>query len=76
MYIYLICLSFQEDRDYDFPDELDSIFGKKMVLRLKLNEYNKKFPNASISVISFMLRENLLEKFDEVADKVFKFNLQ
>ena len=60
----------QEDREYDFPDELDSIVGKRMMLRLKLNEYNKKFPHASISVVSFMMCENLLDKFDEVDDQV------
>ena len=47
---------------------------EKKVIRLKLNKYNKKFPNASISVISFMVCENLLDKFDEVADKVFEYN--
>lgn len=40
-----------------------------MVLRLKLNDYNKMFPNASISVISFMLCENLLNKFNEAQDQ-------
>lgn len=66
-----ICMV-QEDRGYDFPDELDSIIGKRMLLSLKLNDYNKKYPNASISVISYTLAQNLMEKFNNSQDEVKK----
>ena len=62
----------QEDRGYDFPDELDSIIGTRMLLSLKLNDYNKKYPNASISVISYTLAQNLMEKFNNSQDEVTK----
>ena len=65
----LICMV-QEDRDYDFPDDLDKIIGKRMLLSLKLNDYNKKYPNASISVISYTLAQNLMEKFSNTQDEV------
>lgn len=66
-----ICMV-QEDRGHDFPDELDSIIGKRMLLSLKLNDYNKKYPNASISVISYTLAQNLMEKFNNSQDEVTK----
>ena len=66
-----ICMV-QEDRGYDFPDELDSIIGTRMLLSLKLNDYNKKYPNASISVISYTLAQNLMEKFNNSQDEVTK----
>ncbi|XP_054778236.1 uncharacterized protein LOC129286264 [Prosopis cineraria] len=40
----------KERRSYDFLDQLDNIIGKKMLLKLKINAYNKKYPNSSISV--------------------------
>lgn len=55
----------QEDRGYDFLEELDSVVTKRMVLSLKLNEYNKLRPNGSISVLSFTPYQNLLHKFNE-----------
>ena len=67
----LICMV-QEDRDYDFPDELDNIIGKRMLLSLKLNDFNKRYPNASISVISYTLAHNLMEKFNSTQDEVNK----
>ena len=43
-----------------------------MLLSLKLNDYNKRYPNASISVISYTLAQNLMEKFNSTQDEVNK----
>lgn len=69
--LILIFYAMQEDRSYDFPEELDDVVGKRMVITLKLNEYNKNHPNSSISVVSFSLCENLLDKFNAADDMVF-----
>lgn len=50
-------------REYDVPDELDSVLGKKVLLKLKRNEYNARHPSASISVVHYVLCEDLMDQF-------------
>ena len=70
--LILIFYAMQEDRSYDFPEELDDVVGKRMIITLKLNEYNKSHPNSySISVVSFSIYQNLVEKFNATDDQEF-----
>ncbi|XP_028752916.1 uncharacterized protein LOC114712530 [Neltuma alba] len=64
-----LMLEKQEDRAYDFPNKLDDPVGVKVLLKLKLNEYNKKYPHSSISVLQYTICENLIEQFDDVVDE-------
>ncbi|XP_054817693.1 uncharacterized protein LOC129317387 [Prosopis cineraria] len=56
-----------EERAYDFPDILDDIVGKKLLMKLKLNQYNKDYPNSSISVIQYYECQDLMEEFNGAA---------
>ncbi|XP_054789830.1 replication protein A 70 kDa DNA-binding subunit B-like [Prosopis cineraria] len=60
----------QEERAYDFPDQLDSIIGKKLLLKLKINQYNKDFPNSSISVTQYTECEDLTGQFNDASQEV------
>ncbi|XP_028752988.1 uncharacterized protein LOC114712607 [Neltuma alba] len=59
----------KEEREYDFPDELDLMVGKTVLLKLKLNKYNVDFPNSGISVASFTQCTDLMDEFNEVSDQ-------
>ena len=63
---------YQEGRDYDFDDDLDLLVGKKIILKLKRNEYNKKYPSSSISMAQYTICEDLLEQFMKAFVKVCK----
>ncbi|KAI9125335.1 hypothetical protein K1719_003951 [Acacia pycnantha] len=54
----------KEDED-DFPDELDLPVGKNLLLKLKMNDFNKKHPTSSISVVQYTICEDLLDQFNE-----------
>ena len=70
--LILIIYMMQGDMCYDLPDELDDVVGKRMIITLKLNEYNKSHPNSySISVVSFSIYQNLVEKFNATDDQEF-----
>lgn len=51
-------------REFDFPDECDAIVGRRMVIKLKKNEYNEKYPASSLSVIHFILCRDLTDNFN------------
>ncbi|XP_028782229.1 replication protein A 70 kDa DNA-binding subunit A-like isoform X2 [Neltuma alba] len=53
--------------EYDFPDSLDELVGKRMILKLKLNDYNKRYPSSSISVLQYTICEDLIEQFIHAA---------
>ncbi|XP_028751228.1 uncharacterized protein LOC114711041 [Neltuma alba] len=55
----------QEDREYDFPYDLDEVVRRKMILKLKLNDYNKRHPHSSISVVQYTICEDLLPQFTQ-----------
>lgn len=48
-------------------DHLESIVGKKVIIKMKRNDYNIRYPHSSISGTQCLMCENLLEQFD-VAD--------
>ncbi|KAK4278435.1 hypothetical protein QN277_016281 [Acacia crassicarpa] len=52
-------------KDDNFPDELDVPVGKNVLLKLKLNDYNKKHPASGISVSQYTICEDLLNQFNE-----------
>ncbi|XP_054824801.1 uncharacterized protein LOC129322518 [Prosopis cineraria] len=58
-----------DKRTYDFPDELDNLIGKKMILKLKINAYNKKYSNSSISVTQYTECGDLINEFTEANDE-------
>ncbi|XP_028753464.1 uncharacterized protein LOC114713054 [Neltuma alba] len=60
----------QEQREYDFLFELDELVGKRMILKLKLNDYNRKHPHSSISVVQYTLCEDLIEQFTKASAEV------
>ncbi|KAI9108307.1 hypothetical protein K1719_020790 [Acacia pycnantha] len=51
--------------DDNIPDELDVPVGKNVLLKLKMNDYNKKHPTSSISVSQYTICEDLLNQFNE-----------
>ncbi|KAK4275760.1 hypothetical protein QN277_018790 [Acacia crassicarpa] len=61
----LLNLLKEQDDDDDFSNELDLPVGKNVLLKLKLNEYNKKYPTSSISVSQYTICEDLLSQFNE-----------
>ena len=60
----------QEDREYDIPDQLDSPVGKLALIQLKRNKYNIDHPTSGISVVQYLLCENLADAFDRAAISV------
>lgn len=66
-YVYVLL---QNHREYDFPDQCDSIVGKRMLLKLKRNEFNAKHTASSISVQQFSYCENLNDQFNEASSEV------
>ncbi|XP_028797693.1 replication protein A 70 kDa DNA-binding subunit-like [Neltuma alba] len=58
----------KEDRGYDFPDELDCLVGKRLLLKIKLNKYNIDFPHSSISVSAYTEIVNLMEDFNRAGE--------
>ncbi|KAI9084717.1 hypothetical protein K1719_033361 [Acacia pycnantha] len=56
--------SLKEDED-DIPDDLDLPVGKNLLLKLKMNEFNKKHPTSSISVGQYTICEDFLNQFSE-----------
>ncbi|KAI9114410.1 hypothetical protein K1719_014638 [Acacia pycnantha] len=64
-------LNFPEEAlRYEFPSEIDSLIGKKMILKMKLNKYNKEHPNSSVSVTTYADCANLIDDFNEAASQV------
>ncbi|XP_028766670.1 uncharacterized protein LOC114724483 [Neltuma alba] len=63
-------VSLPEGDEFEFPEALDNIVGRKMILKLKLNEYNKKFPHSSISVIQYTNCEDLMDQFTQASSDV------
>lgn len=51
---------------YDFPDEVEEVIGKRAIIKLKKNKYNMDHPRSSISVMQFMMCDDLLGDFDQV----------
>ncbi|XP_054782777.1 replication factor A protein 1-like [Prosopis cineraria] len=58
----------EDKRSYDFPYELDQLVGRKMLLKLKLNGYNKEYPSSSISVLQYTECGDLMNQFIEAVD--------
>ncbi|KAI9085314.1 hypothetical protein K1719_032691 [Acacia pycnantha] len=56
----------KEDED-DIADELDLPVGKNLLLKLKMNDFNKKHPTSSISVVQYTICEDLLDQFSEAS---------
>ncbi|KAI9075515.1 hypothetical protein K1719_042526 [Acacia pycnantha] len=55
----------EEALRYEFPSEIDSLIGKKMILKMKLNNYNKGHPNSSVLVATAKCAD-LIDDFNEV----------
>ncbi|KAK4260997.1 hypothetical protein QN277_004053 [Acacia crassicarpa] len=55
----------KDDDDDDIPKELDLPVGKNLLLKLKMNEFNKKYPTSSISVGQYTICEDLSNQFSE-----------
>ncbi|KAI9126258.1 hypothetical protein K1719_002679 [Acacia pycnantha] len=51
----------------DIADELDLPVGKNLLLKLKMNDFNKKHPISSISVVQYTICEDLLDQFSEAS---------
>ncbi|KAI9125288.1 hypothetical protein K1719_003904 [Acacia pycnantha] len=60
----------EEALRYEFPSEIESLIGKKMILKMKLNKYNKEHPNSSVSVSTYADCANLIDDFNEAASQV------
>ncbi|XP_028805232.1 replication factor A protein 1-like [Neltuma alba] len=67
-----------KDKDgyIDVPGELDFLVGKRLLLKMKLNQYNVDFPHSSISVATYTEVADLMDEFnragkaiEEVADE-------
>ncbi|XP_054778119.1 uncharacterized protein LOC129286123 [Prosopis cineraria] len=56
-----------ENRSYAFPDELEDVVGRKMLLKLKRTSYNLEHPNSSIGVVQYTACQDLLEQFKEAS---------
>ena len=56
-----------KNRQYDIPDEVEQVIGKRALIKLKKNQYNIDHPNSSISVVQFMMCDDLMGDFDQVA---------
>ncbi|XP_028787093.1 uncharacterized protein LOC114743047 [Neltuma alba] len=59
---------------YDFPDELEDPVGKVLLVKMKLNEYNKKHPTSAISVGQFTICEDLMDQFMDANVEVGEVN--
>ncbi|XP_028789424.1 uncharacterized protein LOC114745433 [Neltuma alba] len=59
----------QKKKAFEFPDDLDKPVGKKLLIKLKLNEYNKNHPSSSISVGQFTYCEDLMDQFEQVTSQ-------
>ncbi|XP_054795053.1 uncharacterized protein LOC129300509 [Prosopis cineraria] len=57
----------KENRSYAFPDELEDVVGRKMLLKLKRTSYNLEHPNSSIGVVQYTACQDLLEQFKEAS---------
>ncbi|KAI9112501.1 hypothetical protein K1719_016424 [Acacia pycnantha] len=55
----------KKDED-DIADELDLPVGKNLLLA-KMNDFNKKHPTSSISVVQYTICEDLLDQFSEAS---------
>ena len=44
--------------------------GKRMILKLKRNEYNEKHPTSSLSVLHFSVCRDLMDRFDDVPNEI------
>ncbi|XP_028799908.1 uncharacterized protein LOC114755206 isoform X1 [Neltuma alba] len=58
----------KKERHYDFPEDLDILVGKTLLLKLKLKKYNAEFPNSSISVSSYTHIADLMDEFNKVGE--------
>ncbi|KAI9106788.1 hypothetical protein K1719_022316 [Acacia pycnantha] len=55
---------------FAFPKEVDNLLGKKMILKMKLNSFNKNHPNSSVSVATYAEATDLSDAFDAAATEV------
>ncbi|KAI9125923.1 hypothetical protein K1719_003341 [Acacia pycnantha] len=55
---------------YAFPREVDNLIDKKMLLKMKLNKYNKDHPNSSVSDATYIEATDLIDAFDAAATEV------
>lgn len=58
----------QDEDDSKVLDVIEAVVGKRVLLKMKRNEYNIRYPNSSISVTNFVICEDLMEQFDEADD--------
>ncbi|KAI9123203.1 hypothetical protein K1719_006092 [Acacia pycnantha] len=54
---------------FAFPKEVDNLLGKKMILKMKLNSFNKNHPNSSVSVATYAEATDLSDAFDAAATR-------
>ncbi|XP_028757285.1 uncharacterized protein LOC114716446 [Neltuma alba] len=54
---------------YGIPKELENLIGKKMMLKMKLNDYNARHSSSSISVSSYTICEDLIEQFMQASNE-------
>lgn len=57
----------QKNTPHDIPDEVEEVLGKRAILKLRKNKYNIDHPNSSISVMQYMICDDLLGDFEQVA---------
>ncbi|XP_028752889.1 uncharacterized protein LOC114724812 [Neltuma alba] len=57
----------KDPEEVDFPKNLDNPVGKNLLLIMKLNEYNKRHPGSSISVLQYQLCEDLMDQFTQAS---------
>ncbi|KAI9091201.1 hypothetical protein K1719_028265 [Acacia pycnantha] len=54
---------------FAFP-KVDNLLGKKMILKMKLNSFNKNHPNSSVSVATYAEATDLSDAFDAAATRI------
>ena len=58
----------QDGDESEVVDHLDSVVGKRTLLKMRRNDYNIRYPHSSISVTQFILCEDLMNQFQNADD--------
>lgn len=58
----------QDNNEVVVLDALESVVRKRVLLKMRRNDYNIKFPHSSVSVSQFMMCEDLMDQFNEAND--------
>lgn len=58
----------QDKDDAKVLDVIESVVGTRVLLKMRRNDYNIRYPNSSVSVTHFVACEDLMDQFDEADD--------